>query len=439
MPISKSIISVAMSLALTAAMAQEPTAAQPESTDIRDRSRAAVEEFLLGNNQRYLELMQQLVADRPDFPRLYVNLAGAYVANDLPEEAVATLGQLADLGLYSAVMQSSDFAPIRDREDFRAVARRLDANLNPIGEGRIAFVLRNHTGLIESVAFHQSAGIHFFGDVHNRAVWTRSGSGQVTRFTPEDDSLPGVFGLRIDESTRTLWAAVTGRPEMIGYTDDHRNLAGIADINLSTGAVRRVLTVPIDEEDHVVGDLEVGRDGYIYATDSAAPVLWRFSEFSGEAERFVESPDFASLQGIVLMPDNRTLVVSDYVNGLLAIDLRSRSLGSLAPPYSESLVGIDSLSLAADGSLIAVQNGTRPLRVLRIRMNSTYTTVESVTVLESAHLNMGDPSLGAVAGNEFFFVANAGWSRFEPPASAAAEPRPVAVFRTDLGAEPRRN
>src|SRR4051812_37621247 len=73
----------------------------------------------------YLAKMEQAVALRPDFPRMLVNLAAAQVANNQPEEAVATLDRLAALGLHSPIDKSAEFAPLRGRKDFDAVVKKI--------------------------------------------------------------------------------------------------------------------------------------------------------------------------------------------------------------------------------------------------------------------------------------------------------------------------
>jgi hypothetical protein len=51
---------------------------------------------------------------------------------------------------------------------------------------------------------------------------------------------------------------------------------------------------------------------------------------------------------------------------------------------------------------------------------------------------MGDPSLGCI-GTEghFYFIGNAGWSRFTDSESKPTAPRQVPIFRTKL-AQPKK-
>ena len=388
----------------------------------------------------YLARMEAAAALRPDFPRILVNLAAAQLASERPDEAIATLERLAALGVSSPVEKSEDFVALRPRREFQAVVKKLAANLYPKGAGDVGFSLREVTGLIEGIAWREKNGQFFFGDVNGRAVWVREAKdGILRRFTPEGDDLLGVFGLAVDESAGALWAATSAVPAMRGFTPDQDGTAALAEIDLESGAVRR--TIPVvrragDQQSHVLGDLALASDGSVFVPDSGGPVLWRLAPGGSALEPYVESSEFLSLQGIVLLPAGVALI-SDHANGLLRVDLASREVRRLEAPTNSTLIGLDGMALATDGSVIAVQNGLRPNRVLRIEVDAAGETILAVTVLESGHITMAAPSLGCIAtGGDFFCVGNAGWTRFEDTGGRPSTPRSVPIFRTALSAKP---
>ena len=171
----------------------------------------------------------------------------------------------------------------------------------------------------------------------------------------------------------------------------------------------------------------------MYLPDSGGPTVWRLAPGANALEAWVESAEFLSLQGVVVAAEAGALFVADHANGLLRVDLGSREVRRLESPENTTLIGIDGLVRAPNGDLIAVQNGLRPNRVLRIALGGGGDTVMRVTVLEAAHLTMAAPALGCVAsGGQFFFVGNAGWTRFDEAGAGPTAPRPVPVFRTKL-------
>jgi len=410
-------------------------AAESSATQAMRLARDATAAAEKGDQSGYLAKMEAAVALRPDFPRMLVNLAAAQLANDRADDALATLERLARLGLSSPVEKSEDFAALRTRPEFKAVVKKITANTYPKGAGEIAFSLRNVTGLIEGIAWRAKTGEFYFGDVNARAVWVRGKEGALRRLTPEGDALYGVFGLAIDEAAGTLWAATSAIAAMRGFTPDMDGTAALAEIDLESGAVRR--TIPVvrragDQQSHVLGDLALAADGSVYVTDSGGPTLWRLAPGSSALEAVVESDEFLSLQGIALLPDG-FVVLADHANGLLRVDLASRNVRRLESPPDTSLIGVDGLTLTPQGQLLAIQNGLRPSRVLRIDLEGAAESIAAVTVLESGHITMAAPSLGCIAtDDDFFYVGNAGWTRFENTDGVASTPRSVPVFRTKL-------
>ncbi len=386
----------------------------------------------------YLSKMEAAAALRPDYPRILVNLAAAQAANDRPDDAIATLNRLAALGANSPVEKSDEFASLRDRKDFQDVAARIAANMQSQGEGDVVFTLPEMTGLLEGVAWREKTGDFFFGDVFNRAIWLRTPDKKVRRFSAENAAF-GIFGLAVDEAGGSLWAATSAVPGMRGYTDELIGSAGLAEFDLASGALRRMIPLQAagDHQTHVLGDLTLAPDGTIYLPDSGASVLWRLAPGAKDLEAFVESPEFLSLQGVVATPDGSALYLSDYADGLLRISLPARTVHRLASPPDTTLVGLDGLVRAPNGDLIGMQNGLRPKRVVRIALDETGENVTAVTVLESAHLNMTDPTLGCLGpdGN-LFFIGIGGWSRFEGGDVGPTPPRSVPIFRTKLAGEP---
>lgn len=399
-----------------------------------------------GDKPGYLARMEAAAALRPDFPRILVNLAAAQVANDRADEALVTLERLAALGTHSPVEKSADFAALKERKEFQAVVKKLAANLAPKGEGVVDFSLAAMTGVVEGIAWREKTGAFYFGDPHHRCVWVRraadpkakGGEAVVKRFTPEGEELLGVLGLLVDEDRGALWAATSAVPAMKGFEPAMDGTAALAEIDLESGAIRRVIPLTRrggDQYSHVLGDLTLGPDGSIFLTDSGGPQIWRLAPGAEALEPWLESREFLSLQGVVALPEAGALLVADHASGLLRVDLGTREVRRVDLPPDTTLVGIDALVRAPNGHVIAIQNGTRPSRVLRLVLESGAEAVSAVTVLEAAHLTMPAPALGCIGpGGDLFFVGNSGWVRFDEAGAPDTPPRLVPVFRTKLAA-----
>ena len=61
------------------------------------------------------------------------------------------------------------------------------------------------------------------------------------------------------------------------------------------------------------------------------------------------------------------------------------------------------------GTLIAVQNGTSPGRVVAFDLDPSLTRVTSETIIERSTKTLGDPTHGVIIDDDFYYFANSGW------------------------------
>jgi hypothetical protein len=112
--------------------------------------------------------------------------------------------------------------------------------------------------------------------------------------------------------------------------------------------------------------------------------------------------------------------VPDYSRGVSIVTLATRDSKSLEHAADLSLGGIDGLYLEGR-TMIAIQNGTTPERVIRMHLDAGLTRVLRWETIEANWQGLGDPTHGVRVGNRFYFIANSGWDvkpggTFESPA-----------------------
>lgn len=291
-----------------------------------------------------------------------------------------------------------------------------------------AFTLPDSTGIVEGLAYRESTGDFFLGDVHHRCVWRRDRAGHLTRFSPPGDELFGVFNLIVDEPHARLWAATSIVAETARSTAAEKGRAALVALDLATGRIVEKFPLPDDPRPHVLGDLALAPDGTIFVTDSLAPIIWRLAPRATALENLLESSTFRSLQGLALLPSKNELLVSDYARGLFIVNLTTRAIRLLDPPPGNTLRGIDGLLL--DGrTLIAVQNGHSPERLLRLALSSAGDSITSVEILASGPADFADLTLLTRALGQLYVIANSGWALAKDGAVPAHE---VRVFRLQL-------
>jgi hypothetical protein len=215
--------------------------------------------------------------------------------------------------------------------------------------------------------------------------------------------------------------------------------AGVFEYDLTTRLLIKRYVLSNRRAPHLFGDLVVGRAGILYVTDSLDRAVYRLDGARGTFDRWLESDGFASPQGIAFSEDERYLFMADYSFGIFRIDVQSRDIRLLPYPDDMVILGID--GLARHGKdLIAIQNGVRPHRVVRLELNRQQDRITGWEVLEANHPGFNEPTLGVVVrgtgggGNAYFYIANSHWSAFDREGGLRKDAAltPPAIFRLPL-------
>lgn len=396
----------------------------------------ALTAYRAGDMAAFLRHMTAASELRPSHPTLLVQRAVALAANGDHEAALAVLERVAAMGMAFELADEPAFAELAASPRFVAVTAALERNAEPAGAAARSFRLAE-SGLVPEGLACASDGGFFLGSVRERAIYRVTAGADATAEAPftRFAALPyGAFGLAVDPSRGALWAVSSAAPPMRGHCTAVAGRAALLELDLATGAIRRALAAPPGE--HLFGDLTLAADGTLYWSDSSTPAVYRWdgaadaepaaeqADAAPDIEPWLELPGLTSPQGLALLPGatagatdgatgGETLILADYSLGLHAIDLASRAVRHLPPPADATLLGIDGLYRVGERTLYAVQNGTTPQRVLRVELDPAITRVVAVTPLLAAHPDLDDPTLGAVCGDRFHFVANAQWPLYD--------------------------
>jgi hypothetical protein len=145
----------------------------------------------------------------------------------------------------------------------------------------------------------------------------------------------------------------------------------------------------------------------VIASDGDHGGVYRLKSGSDQWER-LDAGDFISPQTVAMAADGRHLFVPDYTRGIGILDLDTKRVSWLQSRGHFALTGIDGLYRSGN-SLIAVQNGTEPERVIQFSLDAASPQLLSETVIERATATLGDPTHGVMVAGTFYYIANSGW------------------------------
>ena len=326
--------------------------------------------------------------------------------------ALRQLERYAAAGLALDLAEDRHFSNLPAGPGRDALVERLAENARPVGQDILTPLLRLHVPiLVESVAFDSRRSRWLASSVHERTIVAVSAGGDVSSFLAGDAEALGVLGLVLDDERGVLWAATAGLPQARDLAPEKANTAELLRIDVATGTVTARFSLA-DDADHAFGDVALGPDDTLYVSDSLSGQVLRLPPGAESLQVLVPGGVLGSPQGIVAAVDGSHLIVADYSSGLHHISLTDGAVTRLGAPDDALLVGIDGL-IALDGDILALQNGVRPHRVLRLTLSGARTAVTGVEVLAANLDEVNEPSTGLALDGDLVFVSRTQWGAFD--------------------------
>ncbi len=409
-------------------------AAQQTPPSAEGLNTVAVQAYRAKDYGQFLELEKHALALEPDNARYLYNVACGQALQGHAQEAVRSLNQLLARKLELGAENDTDFSGIRDTAAWREFELRVAELRKPVVSSHLAFTLSDKNLIATGVAFDPQTGDVYIASARERKIVRRSKNGAVSDFIQQgQDGFLGGASLAIDSSHHLLFASTAAAPFMLGYKKEVGGQSGVFAFDLKSGKLSRKAMLPADGKDHFLNALAVAKNGDVYVSDSLASGIYRLPEGKQELEVFVPTSIFRATQGLAFSDDERTLYVADYLDGLWAFDMASKTRRRIAAPAGAWLAGLDGLS-RGKGGFISVQIGVNPERVLHLLLDDRGEKLTGVDILEMGHPDYSGPIQGVVAGHDFLYVANSQLNLPNPQTGdfPAERARPTIVLRLPL-------
>lgn len=364
-----------------------------------DASAAASRAYKEKNYPEFLKHVQELSKQQPQNVWVTEFLARAYALNQMDQQALETLRALARMGM-AVDISHADLASLKGKADFEQLRSAFERNAAPNVRSRLAFTLTEKDLIPEGITFDAATGHFYVSSIYRRKILRVTQAGKVKDFTsPGQDGLLNVLGMKVEPKRRVLWACTFSGPR-----DGDRNGAGaLFKYDLTSGKLIRKYESTGDGRKHLYNDIALTQSGDAFITDSLAGAVLRLPRATDTMETFISAESFVYPNGIALSSDERYLFVAD-ARGLHRIEVKSKEIRKVGAE-KDSLAGIDGLYWH-EGGLIGVQNGFKPNRIVRIKLNSALDSVAELAVLESNHPQYEIPTTGVVARGSFYYIAN---------------------------------
>jgi sugar lactone lactonase YvrE len=276
----------------------------------------------------------------------------------------------------------------------------------------------------EDITYLKSSGDFFVSSIQHHTIYRvslpKAGSRQCTM---EELPLPAeakrwpTLAISADPKRKTLWVTASAMPGFSGIPKEEQGKAVLMEIDPTTGKVLHRFD-PATTGPAVLGDMCVTDQGTVYVTDSIGGGVYRLHGDLQTAKLEKIADGLFSPQTAVLSRDGKRLFVADYTMGIAVIDLPaagaapnlSAKVNYLPHPENVAVVGLDGLYRNGD-SLIGIQNGTEPERILRFLLNPVQTEITGDQVIHQ--VGQLDPTHAVEVDGWFYATSNVGWSKVD--------------------------
>ncbi len=255
----------------------------------------------------------------------------------------------------------------------------------------------------EDLAYDEASRTFFVASTSKRAILAVDATGAVRELVaPRTAGIGSVCALAV--AGDRLYAASAELPEMDGYHDATTHPTALYVFALHTGAPLGKIVLASDGKPHALTDMTVSAVGVVYLSDSSGGQVYRLPLGGDTLEPLTRAGQLGSPQTPALSADGHHLYIADYDHGIARLDLDSHELSFLDAPRMD-LRGIDGL-YRHQGELLAVQNGTRTPRILRLRLDPSGSRVVVREVLEQHTAAVAEPNHGVLVKDTFYFLAS---------------------------------
>lgn len=367
--------------------------------------------------------LEQLARDFPDSTSVRLRLLNAQLEAGDGEGALASLAWLKARGHVFSPRAQAQIPDLIGGSLAEAARGLLIPQAQVIAASTVFDEVSAEAGLIESVFVSPGGHEAIATSVSRRAVYVRGPDGEWYPLAIPD--LNALSGLVSTPDGRTGWIASAN---IDGSPDDPARFTGLIGLTGDSDKPLRISVPP----GAAVSDLALGPDGTVYASDPIGGGIYRARPEAAAMSVLVAPGTLRSAQGLAVSADGQRLYVSDYRYGLAVIDLASGAVSRLASDVAVALDGVDGLWRHED-ELIAVQNGTTPMRIIALRLSADGMRISSLRVLEQAHPEWTEPLGGNIAGGSLYYVGNGQWDRFDKGVPKPDLPMvPTAIRRLKL-------
>lgn len=448
MKIKRILCCAAFAVVATLAQAQMQPNAAPAGPDPHSLSEAQIEQMQVptalyrlaaiykqsGDLGRLVWALKRLTELMPNTGELKLALASVYAEQGDASRTYDVLLHMQKQGFGYDLGENPAFAKVKGTKLWSFLVDSLKTNMKPFGEGKVAFTLPNGDYMFESLAFDPARKQFLVGSVREGKIYRIGKDGKLEDFIAPgaDNGLWSVYAMVADPANDTLYVASTSSVYFKNFKQEDYGHAGVFKFRLSTGKLLNKYLLAPDAKPRTLSSIAIGKNGQVFAADGLRNIIYRLD--GGSLKPMLENPKLTSIRGLAVSGDGKRLYFADYALGVFGVDLAAGKAFDL--DYAgDALVlgGVDGL-YAYDDTLVVIENGMSPRRVMRLHLDKEGRKIERAMPIDVANPAFGLPTYGTIDADGLYFVANSQKNDYDAYGvlKDVSKLEGIRVFRSDL-------
>ncbi len=290
-----------------------------------------------------------------------------------------------------------------------------------VNNSSIAFTVNEKDLLPESIAYDEATHNFYITSTRKGKIVKVSKDGKAEDYiTSKQDGLWMAIGLQIDSKRRLLWVCSTGGDNLIDYylkDDVDGRPAGIFKFNLDTGKLIKKYTLEDTGIVHFFNDLSVTKEGDVYVTHTFKEhAIYKIAANRDVLEK-AYTADFIKYPNGITLSDDETKLFVAHAEGIAVIDLKIHSVKALEVPETLKVTRRESIDgiYFYKNTLIGLQPDIKTVQ--QFILDKDFSKITASKLLEVNHPMMDYPTTGELVADEFYYVANSQFGKFNKDGS----------------------
>lgn len=344
--------------------------------------------------------------------------------------ALQWMERYAAMGLTYDLASDEDLKPLLADEGWKKIAAQMEHGIAPVMHADHVCTIPIPDLMPEDLTFDKQSGTFIVSSIQHHSLYRvslpkerDSSKGSNTDCAVQELPLEAsakrwpVLAVSFDPPRNLVWMTASAMAGFAGFPKEDDGKAALLAVDPQDGKVIRRFDLE-SKDPAVLGDMSVAADGTVYLTDSIGGGIYRVPGNVNRAnldkaklEKIADG--FFSPQTPALAADGKRLFVAEYPLGIAVINLADPSNATaLSHPDNIAVTGLDGMILVG-ASIIGVQNGTEPERIVRYHLNDAQTAIESAEVIEQSTPRLGDPTHAVAVDGWIYVTANVGWNKVD--------------------------